>query len=386
MRIAVVTESFLPRTDGVVRTVLELLRYLRMHGHEALVFAAGPGVGSYEGYRIVRVGGLRFPLYPALTLAPYSPSMPRLLRAFAPDVIHLASPFVLGVQGQRVGARLGVPVAAHYQTDVARYAEYYKLRPLAGPARRHLLRLHNRCQVTYAPTESIRRELEGWGFHNLRVLGRGVDTVLFHPAKRSQELRRSLLQPGEETLLLSVGRLSTEKNLGALKPLLERVPAARLVLVGEGPHRAALEHVFRALPVTFAGLRRGEDLAAYYASADIFAFPSQTETFGQVVQEAMASGVPVLAFRAGGVQDLFRDGEEGFLCPPDDMDCWVEAAARLAADAPLRAAFGRRARESAEQRTWEAIFDQLLRDYQGLAQARQAGRGAPSLESATHVQ
>lgn len=370
MRIAIVTESFLPRTDGVVRSVLELLLYLRDHGHQALVFAAGPGPQEHLGFRVVPVGGLRFPLYPALTIAPYCHGMFRIMRDFRPDLVHLASPFVLGVQGRRAGAHLGVPVVAHFQTDVARYARSYGAGPLASVASAHMRRLHNRCQATYAPTISVARELEAQGYNNVRVSGRGVDTALFDPARRSAELRAGLLGPGEHTLLIYVGRLSSEKNLSLLSPLAATLPGVRLVLVGEGPHRGALEREFRGLPVTFAGLQHGEMLATYYASGDVFVFPSVTETFGQVVQEAMASGVPVLALRAGGVQDLFRDGEEGYLVPPGDLHRWTEAAGRLVNDATLRNRFAQRARASAETRTWRAIFDQLILEYRALAAAR----------------
>ena len=164
MRIAVVTESFLPRTDGVVRTVLALLDFLREHDHQAIVFAAGPGPDRYRGFKVICVHGLRFPAYPALTIAPHSIAMPSAMRAFRPDIVHLASPFVLGVQGRRVGARLGVPVVAHFQTDVARYARYYGVGFGAGFAQRHLLGLHNRCQATYAPTAGVARRIEALGF------------------------------------------------------------------------------------------------------------------------------------------------------------------------------------------------------------------------------
>lgn len=161
IRLAIVTESFLPRTDGVVRTLVELLRYLRLHGHQALVFAAGPGPTKHEGYPIIRVGGLPFPPYPGLTLAMLGTGMTRRLRDWAPDVIHLASPFVLGVHGYRAGRTLGVSVAAHYMTDVPRYARHFGLGACAGLARWHTTRLHNACQITYAPTESIGRSPAG---------------------------------------------------------------------------------------------------------------------------------------------------------------------------------------------------------------------------------
>lgn len=387
MRVAIVTESFLPRTDGVVRTVVEFLHYLRTHEHQALVFAAGPGPTSYAGYEIVRVRGVPFPLYPALTIAPFSRCMLHKLRAWEPEVIHLASPFVLGVQGRLTGRALGVPVAAHYQTDVARYANHFRLGPLAGLARRHLVHLHNGCQVNYAPTPSVRRDLLAQGVREVEVLGRGVDGRLFHPDRRSPDLRRSLLHDGEHTLFLYVGRLSGEKNLESLAPMIAALPGSRLVLVGEGPRRPALEAHFRGLRASFLGLKQGEELAAIYASADVFVFPSLTETFGQVVQEAMASGLPVLAYRAGGVQDLLRDGWEGYLCPPGDSAHWLETARLLAGDGWLRGRLGARGRASAAERTWDAIFDRLLRDYREFARhPSRPASGDASLETLSGIQ
>jgi phosphatidylinositol alpha 1,6-mannosyltransferase len=363
MRIAIVTESFLPRTDGVVRTVVALLDFLYAHSHQAIVFAAGPGPDRYRGFQVTRVRGLRFPYYPALTIAPLSISMSAEMRAFGPDIVHLASPFVLGVQGRRIGQRLGVPVVAHYQTDVASYSRYYGLGFGAAFAQRHLLRLHNRCRATYVPTVGVARRLGALGFENVRVSGRGVDATLFHPRKRSDQLRRSLLQDGERLLLLYVGRLSSEKNLLRLKPLVSGCPGVRLVLVGEGPIRQELERAFAGLPVTFTGVRHGEDLAAHYASADIFVFPSETETFGQVVQEAMASALPIVAARAGGVQDLFVDRQEGLLVSPGPHEHWIDAIRELSADPDLRRRLGTRARSAAEARTWDAVHSRLLKDY-----------------------
>ena len=373
MRIAIVTESFLPRTDGVVRSLLELLSFLRARDHEALVVAPGPGPLEHLGYRVARAAGLRFPLYPDLTLSPFCPGMTRLWRTWKPDIVHLASPFVLGACGCRAARRLGLPVAAHYQTDVAGYARHFHLGALSGVAAWRLTRLHNDCRVNYAPTESQRLGLIAQGVRNVRVLGRGVDSVLFNPVRRSAEVRRALLMPGEECLFLYVGRISSEKNIVSLAPMIAAVPRARLVVVGEGPKRSQLETHFRGLPATFLGARFGTELATLYASADIFSFPSLTETFGQVVQEAMASGLAVLAYRAGGVQDLFRHAVEGLLCPAGYGIAWIQMSREMAVDAALRERLGVNARQATLSRTWEAIFTCLLEDYELLAHAGTPG-------------
>ena len=196
---------------------------------------------------------------------------------------------------------------------------------------------------------------------------------MFHPRKRSDQLRRELLRADEQLLLLYVGRLSHEKNLRSLKPLVTHCPGTRLVFVGEGPQRGALEGEFAGLPVTFAGVRHGEELAAYYASADIFVFPSESETFGQVVQEAMASALPVVAARAGGVKDLFVDRSEGLLVAPASVEEWIDAIRTLAASADLRGRLGAQARVTAEARTWDSLLTRLLADYAALA-AQFSGR------------
>jgi glycosyltransferase involved in cell wall biosynthesis len=286
--------------------------------------------------------------------------------------MHLAGPFVLGAQGSRVGRSLDIPLAAHYQTNIERYARHFHLSPLAGVARTRLIRLHNRCQVNYAPTAGEARALTAQGMRRVRVSGRGVDSLLFHPRRRSDQVRCSLLEPGEGTILLYVGRLSAEKNIEHLAPTLAEIPGARLVLVGDGPRRAALEQQFRGLPATFLGERHGEELATLYASADIFTFPSRSETFGQVVQEAMASGLAVLAYEAGGVADLLRHGEEGLLCSPSRPEEWHSFAHALAGNPPLRARLGELARSAVQDRTWESIFDKLFAHYAALCLGRQA--------------
>jgi glycosyltransferase involved in cell wall biosynthesis len=309
--------------------------------------------------------------------------MRRTLRAWNADVMHLAGPFVLGAQGCRVGQSLGIPLAAHYQTNIERYARHFHLSFLAGVAQARLLHLHNRCQVNYAPTIGEAKTLTGQGMRRVRVSGRGVDSLLFHPGRRSDQVRRALLRPGEHTILLYVGRLSAEKNIEHLAPTLAAIPGARLILVGDGPRRAALEQYFGALPATFLGERHGEELATLYASADIFTFPSLSETFGQVVQEAMASGPAIVAFGAGGVSDLLRHGEEGLLCSPASPGDWFTHAQALAENPVLRARLSERARSAVLGRTWEAVFDKLFADYAALLIGEQAA--IPSLSARISV-
>jgi len=371
MRVAIVTETFLPQVNGVVRMLMEYLAYLEAHGHDAIVFAPGDEDQTCHSFDVLSVRGAAFPLYPELTLAPYSRRMHGALREWRPDVIHLAGPFVLGGQGLAVARALGVPVAAHYQTDLVRYAEHFGLGALTGLAWRRLLNIHNGCDVTFAPAPAVARELRARGMRRVHICGRGVDATTFHPAHRDALARQRLNGGGGAPLLLYVGRLSPEKNLTALAAVARALPAYPLVIVGDGPARADLTADLAGLNVHVTGALHGEALVKAYASADLFLFPSQTETFGQVVREAMASGLPTVAVRAGGVQDLVMDGQTGRLCPPDDIPAFVDATRALAADPALRYAMGAAARREAERHSWDTIFDRLMGWYAGLATPQQ---------------
>jgi glycosyltransferase involved in cell wall biosynthesis len=362
MRLAIVTETFLPKMDGIVRTLLELLEYLAANGHEAMVFAPGAGATTVQGFPVFRQPGLRFPLYPELTLAPFAPSLRRRLEDFRPDVVHLAGPCVLGAAGLRAARSLHVPLAAHFQTDLAQYARFFGFGALAPLMWRYLAAVHNACDATYAPTPGLSRALRARGFRNVRVSGRGVDAERFHPCRRS----------GCAADLLYVGRVSAEKNVDWLVDLAEALPTKRLRIVGDGPGRVPLQRRLTAPNVTFSGELRGTELAEAYASAKLFVFPSHTETFGQVVQEAMASGLPVVGVKAGGVADLVRPGETGLLCPAHDRAAFVGAARRLLCDGQSRARMAANARRFAERQTWQAVFDSLLDDYRELVHRRGA--------------
>jgi len=376
VRVAIVTETFLPRLDGIVRMLVEYLTYLERHGHEAIVFAAGEGNRACRGYPVLRVPGVAFPPYPQLIVAPYSRRMEPILRRWRPDIMHLAGPFILGAQGVAVARRLGVPAASHYQTDLARYAQHFRMGALSGLTWARLRAIHNACAVTLAPTPSVAQELRGHGFQRVGVCGRGVDGVLFDPRKRDEAFRAEITGGRDVPILTYVGRISVEKNLGLLARVARELPSCPLLIVGEGPAQASLRAEMSGLDVHFTGRLSDDALARAYASSDAFLFPSTTETFGQVVREAMVSGLPVVGLRAGGVQDLVRDGQTGFLCSPTDPRAFVEAARRLAGDASLRLAMGAEARREAEAYTWEAVFDGMMGSYGGLIAGRGAGEAA----------
>jgi glycosyltransferase involved in cell wall biosynthesis len=366
MRVAIVTETFTPNVNGVVRTVLEFTQYLQSHGHEAIVFAPGDGDDEAGGPPVVRIHGAPFPLYPELTLAPFSLRMTPIMREWRPDLVHLASPFVLGAHGLKVARSLRVPVSAHYQTDLAAYAEYFGLGALARLAWRRLLDIHNACDVNFAPTMSIAHDLRARGMRRVHISGRGVDTQTFHPRHRDRSWRARFTPDDDRPILLFVGRVSPEKNLSALAEVARALPECPMVIVGDGPARGLLQSLVAGANVHFTGVLHGHDLATAYASSDVFVFPSESETFGQVVREAMASGLPAIGVRAGGVQDLILEGETGLLCPPSNVEELVAATRRLVADAPVRRSLGAGARAEAERHTWDAVFDHLMGWYAGL--------------------
>jgi phosphatidylinositol alpha 1,6-mannosyltransferase len=362
MRVVVVTESFLPQVNGVTRTVTAFLEHLERGRHEALVFAPGHGAFEHAGHRVVRVMGITGLLYPGLTVAPVAPGLRRTLHRFAPDIVHLASPAALGVYARIAARGAGVPVVAHYQTDLVAYAQDYGGRWLAAAVRRVERIFHNRCAATFAPSEAIAAELRRRGFDNVGVSGRGVDTARFRPRRPGALAARTRWPDGEGPRILCVARLAREKRLDRLVDLALREPWLRVLLVGDGPCRQLLA---AAAPpnLALAGALEGEELADTYAAADVFAFPSTTETFGQVVQEAMACGVPVVAVRAGGVSDLVDDGRTGVLVEPPGL-ALPRAVTDLARDPARRERLGGAARRAVEGRDWSVVFDALLERYE----------------------
>src|ERR1017187_8203120 len=320
MRIALFSEAYAPQVNGVVRTQLELVRYLRSRGHQVLqavpFYKANP-----RQERVVEFRAVPFPLYPEMPIIlPHWRFHRRefeRVEAFKPDLVHLMSPGVLAYFGQLWARRHGCTVVASYETDIIRYLHYYGF-GLFEPQLWHYLRwLYNHCQQTYVPSRETKDQLVKGGIREVRVFERGVDCEHFHPRKRSQGVREAWgVEPGG-ALVLYAGRLSKEKSLEVLLKAFTRLageyPKARLVIAGDGPYRKALVRSFKSPNVNFTSWKRGEELAALFASADVFALPSSTETLSLVSLESMASGVPVLAMNAGGVRDIVEHERTGLL-------------------------------------------------------------------------
>ncbi|WP_308300948.1 MULTISPECIES: glycosyltransferase family 1 protein [unclassified Crossiella] len=362
VRVAIVTESFLPQVNGVTNSVMRVLEHLRRSGHEALVIAPGNGVTEYCGYPVVRVPELQLPVLKAQPIGWPSRKILKALQDFRPDVVHLASPFVVGARGLVAARKLGIPAVAVYQTDVAGFASSYGLGLTARAAWKWTKWLHTMADRTLAPSTWAVQALEEHGIPRVHRWARGVDTVRFNPGKRDDALR-ARLAPNGELLVGYVGRVALEKCVDRLGPLHD-MPGVQVVVVGDGPE---LGHMRKLLPdAHFLGFRGGDELATAYASLDVFVHTGPYETFCQAVQEALASGVPALAPDAGGPRDLVTPGRTGFLLPPFDADAHAEAmcaAINTLRDPVLRAKYGAEARKSVLRRTWPAVCDELLGHY-----------------------
>ena len=298
------------------------------------------------------------PGYSSLRMgAPCRRALLRLWSRQRPDVVHIATEGPLGWSALRAALALNLPLSSDFRTNFHAYGEHYRLGWLARPIMGYLRRFHNRTQCTMVPTEAMRAQLASCGFERLSVVSRGVDTRLFHPARRSAALRQGWGVDDDTLVLVSVGRLAPEKNLDvvlqAYEALLQTAGKVKLVFVGDGPMRAELQA--RCPAAEFAGQRRGEDLATHYASADAFVFPSLTETFGNVTLEAMASGLPVVAFDRAAAGQFIRSGHNGRLAAGQDANGFVRAALSLAADPTHRLAMARAARDTVGALDWDAV-------------------------------
>jgi phosphatidylinositol alpha 1,6-mannosyltransferase len=399
MKIAIFTETFLPQVNGVVRTIEKVIRHLEDKGHEVLLFAIGDGEDHYSKTRIVRLEGVPFSLYKELhivkpedkwlrkliehdltqapivilqSLVPAKHSVvEEELQNFKPDLIHLATPVTLGAIGIYYSDLYKIPCLATFHTDLAAYAPMYQIPYMEEIVNQITKIIYNRAARVLAPSPSSKQQLENVGLKDVGVFGRGVDSVLFHPEKRNKKSLAKFGLSESKITITYVGRLADEKSIPELIQAFNSLAEnhnIQLLLVGDGPIKANLE---KSLEISdgnyaFTGIKKGEELAELYASSDIFAFPSRTETFGQVVQEAMASGLPVVGFDSPGVRDLIDDGETGILVASKNEVEFKEALKKLIESEELRLKLGKKAREIAELNSWSAILDSLVDEYKNL--------------------
>lgn len=366
LRVAVVTETYPPEVNGVAATIARAVQGLRDRGHELQLVRPRQDKTetATQDHRFAEVllRGLPIPRYPQLKMG--LPSKRALLRHWSshrPDVVHLVTEGPLGWSALQAATQLKLPVVSDFRTNFHAYSKHYGIAWLRNPIMSYLRKFHNRTLCTMVPTEGLRGELVSSGFKSLRVVSRGVDTSSFDPARRSQALRQSWGAGPQDMVVMCVGRLAAEKNLDVLMQAFQGMQAidsrVKLVLVGDGPERSALQQ--RCPSAIFAGLRRGEDLSAHYASADLFLFPSITETFGNVLPEAMASGLAVVGFDYAAAHQVVRHGDNGLLVPYGDNAVFCAAAQRLAGQGAWVRAMGERARLAACQMDWGRIVEQI---------------------------
>jgi phosphatidylinositol alpha 1,6-mannosyltransferase len=365
LRVAVVAESFLPTGNGVTTSVCRVLEHLSRRGHDAVVICPGPAPESFAGAQVIGVPSISYRQFP---IGMPSSKVIRTLSSFAPDVVHLASPFVLGAAGVTAAGQLGVPSVAIFQTDVPGFIRQHS--PMAGgmfrgPAWRWIRRIHEQADLTLAPSSAAMEDLREHAVPRLALWQRGVDGERFSPQRRSSPAvaqLRGRLAPNGEVLVGYVGRLSSEKRVERLVAL-AGLPGVRVVVIGDGPHRRTIERALLPTGATFLGWLDGEELASAYAALDIFVHTGTSDTFGQTLQEAMASGVPVVAPASGGPLDQVAPGLNGMLYGPEDDAGLRTAVAALAADLDQRRWMGTAARVGVERRTWEVLGDELIGHY-----------------------
>jgi glycosyltransferase involved in cell wall biosynthesis len=373
VRIAFFTETFLPKVDGIVTRLTKTLQHLVAAGDEVLIFCPEGAPDSYLGAKVVGVPALPLPLYPELKLALPRPAVSEALEQFRPDLVHVVNPAVLGLGGIWLAKSRNLPLVASYHTHLPKYLEHYGMGMLEPLLWELLKAAHNQASLNLCTSTAMVAELAAKGIQHTALWQRGVDTDLFRPEWRNDSMRARLHGPYDDTgnLLLYIGRLSAEKQIERIRPVLEAMPQTRLALVGDGPHRQQLERCFEGTPTTFVGYLAGQDLASAYACGDAFLFPSSTETLGLVLLEAMAAGCPVVGADRGGIPDIVSDGENGCLYDPDQPHSLTAAVQRLLGESQTRACLRQAARQEAERWGWAGATDQLRGYYRKvLNQAR----------------
>jgi len=364
MRVAVVSESFLPTVNGVTTSVLRVLDHLAAQGHEAIVICPDAGApAEYAGFRIHQVPSIAYRQFP---VGLPSPQVQRILSGFGPDVLHAASPFLLGAQAIAAANRLGVPSVAIYQTDVAGFARRNGLGMTSAIAWKYVRWVHEGADLTLAPSAASEYDLRTAGVSRLARWGRGVDLERYHPNKRRTTAAATLrerLSPDGETVVGYVGRIAREKQVERLRAL-RGIDGLSIAIVGDGPARDAVARELGGMPVHWLGRLGGADLATAYAAFDLFAHTGSEETFGQTVQEAHASGLPVVAPRAGGPIDLVEHGVDGLLFRSSDDRALRAAVSLLVQDGSLRRRMGEAGRRAVLGRSWDVVCTELTRHYE----------------------
>ncbi len=369
MKIAFFTETFLPKVDGIVTRLTKTIEFLIKNGDEVIVFCPEGCPNQYKGAKIIGVAAMPLPLYPELKLGLPGPAVSDALEEFKPDLIHVVNPAVLGLGGIWLAKTNNIPLIASYHTHLPKYLEHYGMGMLEPLLWELLKAAHNQALLNLCTSTAMVKELESKGIKRTALWQRGVDTQSFKPEFRNKIMRKRLLGKYKDTdsLLIYVGRLSAEKQIERIKPVLDQIPDACLALVGDGPHRNQLEKIFENTKTNFIGYLAGEELASAYASGDIFLFPSSTETLGLVLLEAMAAGCPVIGANKGGIPDIINDEINGCLYDPDQDDqgeqSLIEATKKILMNKDKKEKMRKAAREEAEKWDWNQDTLQLKNFY-----------------------
>ena len=364
MKIAIVTETFLPSTDGVVTRLINAIRYMKQQGHDILVIAPDLGKVDYLDAKIEGIRSIKLPFYRSRGFSLPSARVKNILEDFRPDVVHAVAPLLLASSGVKYAKKLGIPLIASYHTNIPKYLRYYNFHgPVESLLWAYILRQHKQALINLCTSNSIKEELEAHNIPNLYVLERGVDTINIHPRFYDADMRSRLLNGNNDKhLLIFVGRLAAEKEIHKIKPLLEARDDIALAIIGDGPEREKLEREFQGTHTLFTGFMHGEELSKAYASADAFIFPSVTETLGLVILEAMASGLPVIAAESGPTMEQVKHMKNGLIFRSEDLKS-MENAIKLLNDKELLQTMKKNARREAEQNGWDKASQQLLDFY-----------------------
>jgi glycosyltransferase involved in cell wall biosynthesis len=378
MRVAVFTDTFLPQINGVTNTLKKLVEYFDNANIEYLIFAPDSYTEVDGDYNIQRFLSFKFFMYPECRFT--LPNVQRIknsLIQFKPDIIHIMTEFSMGVTGLSYGKKLGIPTVSNYTTNFAQYMKYYNLDILEGAAWNYMRWFHNQNDMTLCPSEETRRLLKNNGIHNTDIFSRGIDFNSFKPELRSSELRRNL---GVENkiVLLYVGRVAPEKDIDVLYKAYIELKAQyknciELIITGDGPELSKYKKLFTDSTI-FTGYKKGRELAEIYASSDIFVFPSPTETFGNVVLEAMASGLPVVVPNSGGVKDIVSDRVNGLLFKPGEYKDLEKKVTELLEEEDLSNYLRSNGRKTALQRSWNSICKDLIQIYNEMIYMRNQKR------------
>ncbi|WP_079480057.1 glycosyltransferase family 4 protein [Halobacillus salinus] len=385
MKIAIITETFLPSTDGVVTRLKEAVKYLRSQEHEVVVIAPDFGVTEYEGAIVEGVKTTKMPFYRYREFSLPQRKVKDLLLKHDPDLVHVVNPALVGVSGVYYADKLNYPLIASYHTHVPKYMDYYRLYPLKPAVWWYFRKLHNYADVNLCTSNAVKKELVAKNFHNVSVWDRGVAVDHYHPRHKNDAMRERLTDgKPENKLLVFVGRLAPEKEIHKLRPLLDERDDISLAIVGDGPVKDELEQTFEGTNTTFTGLLHGEELAQAFSSSDALIFPSVTETLGLVILEAMASGLPVIAAKSGPTMEQVEDGRTGLLFENENTESIIQAINRLE-DEELYQHMCENARKEAEKYSWQKPSEQILDYYFETLEVFQKNQAKTSKKSKVNV-